>query len=179
RGRDGCGRSREPARDAAAQAGDGDPPDTDQRLFGERGGSAKRAERIGGEGQRPPRARQAHRANGRQGMTRTDDLIAQLAAEARPVRPAGPRLAAALVGGGLIALLIMMAFFGAPLKALPNTGTTALAVKLGFTLALALIAATACLAAGRPGDRPLRRLIYLIAPLLVVGSVAAYVLLHA
>ena len=112
-------------------------------------------------------------------MTRTDDLIAQLAAEARPVSPAAPRLAAALVGGGLIALLIMMAFFGAPLKALPNTGTTALAVKLGFTLALALIAATACLAAGRPGDRPLRRLIYLVAPLLVVGSVAAYELLQA
>src|SRR5205814_6114967 len=138
------GRSREPAGDATAQASGGNPPDTDQRLFGERSGSAERAERIGGEGQRPPRARQAYRANGRQGMTRTNDLIAQLAAEARPVSSAGPRLAAALVGGGLIALVIMMAFFGAPLRAVPNTGTTALAVKLGFTLAVALIAAGAC-----------------------------------
>jgi hypothetical protein len=111
-------------------------------------------------------------------MMRTDDLISTLVAEARPVSPAGPRLAAALGGGGMTALLIMTAFLGAPLQAVPNTGTTAFAMKLGFTVAVAIISATACLAAGRPGDRPTRRLAYLAVPLLVVASVAAYELVR-
>lgn len=112
-------------------------------------------------------------------MMRTDDLIAQLTAEVRPVSPGGPRLIATLTGGSLVALLIMMLFLGAPLHAVPRTGTTALGVKLGFTFSVAVIAAAACLSAGRPGDRPIRRLAYLALPLLAIGGVAAYELVHA
>ena len=78
-------------------------------------------------------------------MMRTDDLISQLTEEAQPIRPAGSRVPVALLAGGLIALLIMVAMFGPPLQALPRTGMIPFGLKTGFALTVALIAAVACL----------------------------------
>lgn len=111
-------------------------------------------------------------------MMRTDDLILELAEDAQPIGPAGQRVALAFLAGGLIALLIMVAMFGPPLQALPRTGMVPFGLKTGFTLAVALIAAAACVASGRPGDRPTRRLVLLTIPLLVLGAIAAFELTH-
>lgn len=105
---------------------------------------------------------------------RTDDLIADLAQSPWPtVRPA-VRIAAAMIGGWIIALIGLMLLAGPPLAAVADTGPTPFALKLGFTLALAIVSTLAAMAAGRPGQRlgPLLALIGL--PFLIIAVAAAF-----
>jgi hypothetical protein len=103
----------------------------------------------------------------------TNRLITRLAADLRPVPRAARRLAIAMILGCLLAVAGLAMVFGAPLQAIATTGIPAFAMKLGYSSAVAAIAAMAMLAAGRPGDLVGRRLATLALPLLIVAAVAA------
>lgn len=108
---------------------------------------------------------------------RTDDLIADLAQSPWPtVRPAR-RVATAMVGGWLIALIGLVLLAGPPLAAVAETGATPFALKLGFTLALAIVSTLAALAAGRPGQRLGPRLALIGLPFLVIAAAAGFELI--
>lgn len=104
---------------------------------------------------------------------RTDELIAELSRGPWPtVRPAR-RMAAVMLAGWLVALGGLMLIVGPPLAAVAKTGVTPFGLKLGFTLALAIISTLAALAAGRPGQRLGPRLALIGLPFLVIAVVAA------
>ena len=84
---------------------------------------------------------------------RTDDLIAELAARPRPSTRPAIRLAFAIIAGWAVALIGFVLVLGPPMAVVAQTGTTPFALKLGYTLALAIISAAVALAAGRPGQR--------------------------
>jgi hypothetical protein len=103
---------------------------------------------------------------------RTDDLIADLSQSPWPtVRPA-VRVAAAMIGGWLIALVGLMLIVGPPLTAVAETGATPFALKVGFTLALAIVSTLAALAAGRPGQRLTPQLALIGLPFVVIAMAA-------
>ena len=106
-------------------------------------------------------------------MMRTEQLIAELAADRRPVPRPAPRLALALIGGALLALAGLTAVFGSPLQPVAERGLAASGLKLVYPLLIALFAAAAALAAGRPGDRPGRRLLPLGVAVLAIVLIAA------
>lgn len=84
---------------------------------------------------------------------RTDQLIAELASDHRP--PGNPqiRIMAAIAAGWLFALIGLLIFLGFPLQELKHTGMASFAVKLGYTVSLAILSVMAAIAAGRPGSR--------------------------
>lgn len=110
----------------------------------------------------------------------TDDLIERLARDTRPVSAAiGPaRIAAGLIGGGAVAMALLTATLGEPFHAVATTGVATFGVKLGFTVATLLIAATLLYDAARPGHRHASPL-WLLAPAGVVAFLAAMALLPA
>lgn len=105
-------------------------------------------------------------------MIATEDLIRQLAADARPVRrgAAQMRLLTGIVAGGLVALLILTLLVGAPLSAVVYTGVPAFTMKLAYAAAMAAAAGLLLFASGRPGQRIGYRLLWLILPPALVGG---------
>jgi len=106
-------------------------------------------------------------------MTDTDQLIATLAADRRPIPSPAARLAWALAAGWVVALGALAAALGSPLDPIAERGAAATAAKLGYPLAVAVIATAAALAAGRPSARFGSRLAWLLVPMLLVLAVAA------
>lgn len=103
---------------------------------------------------------------------RTDDLIAELAARPWPATRPAVRLAFAMIAGWAVALIGFLVVLGAPLAAAAKTGPTPFAMKLGYTLALTIIAAAIALAAGRPGQRLGPRALLITLPVAVILAAA-------
>lgn len=110
---------------------------------------------------------------------RTDELITGLARSPQPTVRPPLRIAAAMIGGWIAALAVLMIVLGPPLTAVSETGATPFALKLGFTLALSALAAQAALAAGRPGQPLLLRLSLIALPYLVIAVAAGFELSSA
>lgn len=104
---------------------------------------------------------------------RTDQLVAELAANPGPVAAPARRLAIALGAGSLCALAGLTIAFGSPLGPVAERGIAGSALKLLYPLVLALFGAAAALAAGRPGDRAWPRLLPVGAALLVLLAMTA------
>lgn len=104
---------------------------------------------------------------------RTDDLIADLAARPSPQMRPAMRLAFAIIAGWAMALAGSILVLGTPLAAVAETGTAPFALKLGYTLALAVITAAVTLAAGRPGQRLGSRSLLIAAPVAVIVAATA------
>ena len=68
---------------------------------------------------------------------RTDDLIADLAQSPWPTVRPELRIAAAALGGWLVALAGLVLVFGSPLQSVALTGAMPFATKMGYPLALA------------------------------------------
>ncbi len=103
---------------------------------------------------------------------RTDDLIADLATRPWPATRPAVRLAFAMIAGWAGALAGLLLLRGSPLAAVAETGVTPFAMKLGYSLALTVIAAAAALAAGRPGHSPWPRFLLIALPLAVIAASA-------
>jgi hypothetical protein len=89
---------------------------------------------------------------------RTEQLIADLASDVRPVPWPAWRLSLAMIAGWALALIGLIAAFGSPLDPVAQRGLAASAMKLLYPLIIAVFGAAAALAAGRPGDRSRWRL---------------------
>jgi hypothetical protein len=99
---------------------------------------------------------------------RTDELIADLAARPWPATRPAVRLAFAMIAAWVVSFAGLVVLRGSPLAAVPETGVTPFAMKLGYSLALAMLAGTAAFAAGRPGQSPWRRAMLLALPFAVI-----------
>jgi hypothetical protein len=99
---------------------------------------------------------------------RTDELIADLAARPWPATRPAVRLAFAMIAAWAVSFAGLVALRGSPLAAVAQTGVTPFAMKLGYSLALAMLAGTAAFAAGRPGQSPWRRAMLLALPFAVI-----------
>ena len=104
---------------------------------------------------------------------RTDELIATLAADPRPVPNPAPRLAVAAFAGAAIVLLGLMTVLGSPAAAVAERGIAMSMAKSTYPLALGLIALAAALTAGRPGAPSAPILPWLALPLVAVLLLAA------
>jgi hypothetical protein len=78
-----------------------------------------------------------------------------------------------MIGGILLAIVGLVVAFGSPLQPVAERGLAASSLKLIYPLLVALFGAAAALAAGRPGDRPIRRLLPIGVALVVIGIIAA------
>ena len=105
-------------------------------------------------------------------MMRTDELIASLAADPRPVRNATSRIAWALAVGALLALAGLVIALGSPVGPIEARGLFASALKVAYPLCVSLIAAAAAIAAGRPGARIGPRAAWFALPILYVSILA-------
>lgn len=110
---------------------------------------------------------------------RTEQLIADLARDARAVPRASLQIAAMITAGSALALVGLTAAFGSPLQPIAERGLAASAMKLIYPLIVAAFGAAAGLAAGRPGDRMGVRLLPIFAAVLVIAIVATLQLLAA
>jgi len=99
---------------------------------------------------------------------RTDELIADLAARPWPATRPAVRLVFAMIAAWAVSFAGLVALRGSPLAAVAETGVTPFAMKLGYSLALAMLAGTAAFAAGRPGQSPWRRAMLLALPFAVI-----------
>lgn len=105
----------------------------------------------------------------------TDDLIARLATDLKPVRPdALPRLVlGAVLVSAVIAAIGMLAWLGTRADIATAPGTMIFWTKFGYTLTLALLGAAATLALARPEGSI--RWPWLVAPallaLLLIGAI--------
>lgn len=108
-------------------------------------------------------------------MTRTDELIGKLAADARPVarNAALGRLLTGVFAGAGVALVALIAAFGPPLQAVQQTGAAAFGMKLLYSAVLSAISLVSLFAAGRPGREPGKRWLWFLVPLALVGASAA------
>lgn len=102
----------------------------------------------------------------------TDDLIIELAARPWPATRPAIRLGFAMILGWAVAMVGFVLVLGPPMKAVTLTGTTPFALKLGYSLALAIVTAAVALAAGRPGQRVGPRLLLIAVPVAVVATAA-------
>lgn len=104
---------------------------------------------------------------------RTEQLVAELAANPGRVRSPVPRLALAMAMGTLCALLGLTLALGSPLGPVAERGLGSSAMKLLYPSLLAAFGAAAALAAGRPGDRAWPRLLPVGTALLVLLAMTA------
>lgn len=106
---------------------------------------------------------------------KTDELIASMATNLRPVSAAAPawRIAGGLMAGAVVALAGIMAVAGPPFAHILATGISTFTVKLTYTIAMTLLAAVLLLGVGRPGRRQGWRYAWLLLPPLVIGAAAA------
>jgi len=104
---------------------------------------------------------------------RTDELIAALAQDARPVRAVSPwrRCALAALGGAAVAAVILIAWLGLrPMgEAMANPSFW---MKAAYTSGLALAALALAAQLARPGGRVGRGLLLLAAPLVALAALA-------
>jgi hypothetical protein len=100
---------------------------------------------------------------------RTDELIAALAADSRPVTRPAPRLAVAMAVGGMLALFGLIIALGSPIGPVEERGIVRSLAKLSYPLAVGVIALAAALAAGRPAAPFEPRAIMLALPLFAVA----------
>ncbi len=103
---------------------------------------------------------------------RTNDLIAELAQSPWPAVRTGLRIAAATIGGWLVALAGLVLVLGSPMQSVALTGAMPFATKMGYPLALAVLSIVAVVAAGRPGQRLSQRVGLTLLPLAVVAVAA-------
>lgn len=99
---------------------------------------------------------------------RTDDLIADLATMPSPGTRPATRVILAMLVGWLVALLCLVAVFGPPFAAVPQTGMLPLAVKTGFAVTFTAAAVLSAIAAGRPGQKLTSRLLLIAVPFVVL-----------
>ncbi len=106
---------------------------------------------------------------------RTDELIAKLSSDLKPVTPGTPawRISGGLIAGGVVSLLAIYARFGPPLGAVEATGISTFEVKLVYTVAMAVLAAVLLLGAGRPGQRKGWRYAWLLVPPLMIAAASS------
>src|SRR3546814_8583539 len=105
-------------------------------------------------------------------MTTTNELIGQLAAEAKAIPRPGAvlrRLSIGLAIGVVAASVATVTSFGMPLQAVHHTGAAAFAMKLLFSTALFGIALVLLFVAGRPGHELGKRWLWLLMPPAVVA----------
>lgn len=107
-------------------------------------------------------------------MTTTDELIARLAGDTRPVPPhaAARRLVAAVALGGAGAMLALTLTLGQPFMGTAEIGVTDYGVKLAFTAALMLITVRLLIRAGRPDSRRTGAITWIAAPVLLLAALA-------
>lgn len=112
-------------------------------------------------------------------MTNTDDLIAALARDTRPVRTwhAAFGLSAALSAGAAAAAALIAIFIGDPLLGARSVGVMTFGVKMGFTASLLLLSGYLLYQAGRPGHEPRHGLPWLAAPFILLSTLAGVALL--
>lgn len=103
---------------------------------------------------------------------RTDQLIAELAAGQSPPGRPQVRIAAALAAGWLVSLAGLFLFLGPPLQEMEHTGIASFAVKLGYTVALAILSVMAAITAGRPGSKLARSAALIAIPIILLSLVA-------
>jgi len=103
---------------------------------------------------------------------RTDQLIAELAASQRPTGNAQGRIATALAAGWLVSIAGLFLFLGPPLQEMRHTGIASFAVKLGYTVAFAILSVMAAIAAGRPGRKLARPAALIVVPVIMLSFVA-------
>lgn len=106
---------------------------------------------------------------------KTDDLIAQMGTNLRPVSSAAPawRIAGGLVVGAAAALAGIAMVAGTPFAAVAATGIATFTVKLSYSVAITVIAGVLLLGIGRPGRRHNWRTAWLLLPPLLIGVAAA------
>src|SRR3546814_3521265 len=105
-------------------------------------------------------------------MTTTNELIGQLAADAKAIPRPGAvlrRLSIGLAIGVVAASVATVTSFGMPLQAVHHTGAAAFAMKLLFSTALFGIALVLLFVAGRPGHELGQRWLWLLMPPAVVA----------
>ena len=108
-------------------------------------------------------------------MTSTDDLIDRLARDgAAPGRVPPARFVWLAAGALMLSLLLLALALGAPLAALPALGLAPYAMKLAFTLAVALAALAALWRAGKPGEKLSVRASVLAMPFAAVLLLAGF-----
>lgn len=114
-------------------------------------------------------------------MTSTDDLITSLAADTRPLdrHAAARRLVLALGGGCTLSILLIAIVIGDPLLGIRDVDVMTVGVKLGFTVALLLLATKLLYRTGRPGDDARPALVWLSAPVLLLALLSAVALARA
>jgi hypothetical protein len=99
---------------------------------------------------------------------RTEDLIVDLAATPTSIGKPSMRVAFAMLGGWLVALIALVMILGPPFAALPQTGMLPFGVKAGFAVAFVAASVSAAIAAGRPGQKLALRLSLIAVPFLAL-----------
>ena len=89
------------------------------------------------------------------------------------------RVAGALAASWLVALVGLVLVLGPPMAMVRQTGAAPFAVKLGYTLAVASLAAIAAIAAGRPGQKLGGPIALIGVPFVIILAVAALELLSS
>lgn len=114
-------------------------------------------------------------------MTKTEDLIAKLAAHTPPVHhgAAARRFTLALVAGGAAAMLLLTLTIGDPFLGTEQLGVMTFGVKMAFTVAMLLMTGHFLFQASRPGHRPRHVIAWLAAPPVALGLLAALFLARA
>src|SRR3546814_4747735 len=105
-------------------------------------------------------------------MTTTNELIGQLAADAKAIPRPGAvlrRLSIGLAIGVVAASVATVTSFGMPLQAVHHTGAAAFAMQLLFSTALFGIALVLLFVAGRPVHELGKRWLWLLMPPSVVS----------
>src|SRR5918993_2901104 len=108
-------------------------------------------------------------------MPTTEELIGRLAADVQPVPRAAAlgRLWAGLAAGLAVSAVAAFALLGPPLQAVRETGATAFAMKMLFSVALFGTAFVLLFIAGRPGHKIGQRWLWMLVPLAIVAISAA------
>jgi hypothetical protein len=111
----------------------------------------------------------------------TNQLIAALASDTRPVRSGAAigRLAVALGGGGAAVAALIAAFLGDPLLGVEKVDLMTFGAKAGFATSLLLISLVSLHRSARPGHDPRSGIAWLIAPVALMALLAAVALARA
>lgn len=107
-------------------------------------------------------------------MMNTDELIAALSQDTKPVRTwhAAFGLIVALAAGATAAMALIAIFIGDPLLGSHSVGVMTFGVKLAFTSSLLLLSGYLLYQAGRPGHEPRKGLPWIAAPFVLVAILA-------
>jgi hypothetical protein len=114
-------------------------------------------------------------------MMNTDELIAALALDTKPVRSGQAvfGLVTALTAGAAVAMVLIAIFIGDPLLGTRSVSVMTFGVKMAFTASLLLLSGYLLYQAGRPGHEPGRGLPWIAAPFVLVATLAAIALASA